>query len=114
MTFAGATIGSINARHGIEVGRSEWIPLAGVTIASKGHSKILWLTGDMHDSIHAERRGKDAVYGSDKQYADNHELGIGVPQREFLGPTTRGAEFDQMMTGVEAVVSKAVEKANSK
>lgn len=114
MTYAGATIGSINARAGIERSRPEWPPLAAATIAAKGHSKILWKTGEMHDSIHPERRGRDAVYGSDKQYADNHEFGIGVPQREFLAPTTRGVEFDQLTTGVKAVITKAVEEANKK
>lgn len=114
VTYAGATVGSMNARRGIEVGRPEWKPLAPATVMRKGHGKILWETGAMHDSIHAERRGPDAAYGSDRLYSDNHELGIGVPRRAFLEPTTAGEEKDQMIAACEAVVAKAVDEANKK
>ena len=112
MTYAGALVGSMNARKGIETGRPEWPALAPATVARKGHGKILWETGDMHDSIHPERRDGDAAYGSDREYADNHELGIGVPQRAFLEPTTIGEEKEQIIAACRAVITKEVEKAN--
>ena len=112
ITFAGATVGAINAKAGIQNQRPEWPPLSPETIESKGHDKILWLTGEMHDSLHAERRGANAIYGSDKEYAPNHEFGIGTPKRAFLEPTIHGEELEVMFQAMDAVLAQTIKDAN--
>lgn len=104
----GAEKGAELVRRGIETGRGEWPPLSIVTIDRKGHDQILFDTGDMYNSIHAEKAGTgQAVYLTDTPYAPIHEFGLlasrepnPVPRRAFFAPTTVGNELQEIADAV--------------
>lgn len=47
--------------------------------------KVLQATGRGRDSIHGEVVGDRLIIGTNVGYMKRHQLGIGVPKREFLG-----------------------------
>jgi phage gpG-like protein len=47
--------------------------------------KVLQSTGRGRDSIHGEIVGDRLIIGTNVGYMKKHQLGIGVPKREFLG-----------------------------
>ena len=53
---------------------------------SKGYIlKVLQATGRMRASINYRVSGNELTVGTNVSYAYKHQLGIGVPKREFLG-----------------------------
>lgn len=53
---------------------------------SKGYIlKVLQATGKMRGSINYAVSGNRLVVGTNVSYAYKHQLGVGVPKREFLG-----------------------------
>lgn len=76
-----------------------WLPLSPKTPNSRGgvtRQGILFITGTLYESIQISDNtmgrlrtgiitGAGFRIGSDLPYARYHNLGIGVPQREFLG-----------------------------
>lgn len=63
-----------------------WQALAPETIErKKGRGGILVEYGDLMRSITAHATAVSAEVGTDRPYGKYHQMGWGVPQREFLG-----------------------------
>ena len=64
----------------------DWKQLAPETIeAKKGRGGILVDHGDLMSHITAHATAVSAEVGTDRPYGKYHQMGWGVPQREFLG-----------------------------
>lgn len=80
-------------RQKVDPDGNAWAPLAESTVARKGHSSILFETGDLARSIKVDRHGKTfTVITSDVEYADYMQEGFThwksgkrVPARPFMG-----------------------------
>lgn len=66
-----------------------WQPLSAFTLAWKQKNsrilRILESTGRLRDSITYQVLGDRVTVGTNVSYAAKHQLGINVPQRQFLG-----------------------------
>lgn len=80
-------------RQKVDPDGNPWAPLAESTVRRKGHSSILFETGELAKSIQVERSGKTfTVITSDVDYADYMQEGFThwrsgkrVPARPFMG-----------------------------
>ncbi|MBD1995307.1 phage virion morphogenesis protein [Leptolyngbya sp. FACHB-541] len=66
-----------------------WEPLSAYTLSFKAQNtrilKILQSTGRMRSSITYQATASRVVIGTNVKYARKHQLGRGVPRRQFLG-----------------------------
>jgi phage virion morphogenesis protein len=66
-----------------------WQPLSPVTLQEKRAKglilKILQSTGLMRSRVNYQVSGNQCIVGVNDEKAKKHQLGIGVPKREFIG-----------------------------
>lgn len=99
------TIEELERQHGEYFDREAgpdgaWQELSPVTVAKKGHNKILYEQSILQDSLqhsgamHAIREPNptELVFGTDRPWAWVHQQGAGLPQRQHVGLTEEGLD----------------------
>ncbi|TXH46199.1 MAG: hypothetical protein E6Q97_30085 [Desulfurellales bacterium] len=100
-----STIEEIQRQHGEYFDRQAgpdgaWAPLSPLTVAKKGHNKILYEQSILQDSLQhsgamhsiREPNPTELVYGTDRPWAWVHQEGAGLPQRQHVGLTEEGTD----------------------
>ena len=98
------------ASQGQDATGAPWEPLAESTIRRKGHSKILFETGDMLGSAYTKKTGpKSAVLGIADEKILWHERGTeSIPARPVLAPAKTHLETQVLEDTVGREIRKQI------